>query len=89
MFIKSSTETLNLFDPKKLDIQYLINLPSHDQTYLNQQKEKFKYKFLPEARFPNGAFYYNFICNPDVIHFNYVIGKNKKKTMKRYGEWYL
>ena len=45
MFIKSSTETLNLFDPKKLDIQYLINLPSHDQTYLNQQRKNLNTNF--------------------------------------------
>jgi len=89
MLIKSSTKTRELFNPKNLDLDYIINLPSHDQTYLNQKKEGFKYKYLDLNKFPNGAYYYNFICDPSIIHFNYVIGNSKKKIMKRYGEWYI
>tara|TARA_B100001996_G_scaffold133739_2_gene101798 strand:- start:8074 stop:8778 length:705 start_codon:yes stop_codon:yes gene_type:complete len=89
MMIKSQEETLNLFNPNNLDIEKIIKLPSHDQTYLNQNKESFKYNFLPIQEFPNGAFFMNFETNPKIIHFNYLIGKNKKKTMQKCGEWYL
>ena len=89
MSIKSSKETVDLFDIKKINIDELINLPSHDQTYINLHKDKFKYKFLPPSKFPNGAYFSKFVTNPNIIHFNYFVGKNKIKTMKKYNEWYV
>lgn len=89
MFLKSTNETRLLFNPKNIDFEHLINLPSHDQTYINNLKDNFKYSFLPPVNFPNGAFYYNFETSPKAIHFNYIIGKKKKKIMKKFNEWYL
>ena len=63
----------------------------HDQGYINSEKEKLNYKKLPSELFPNGSYFYkNFKqINPKIIHFNYVIGRKKITTMKKYGEWYL
>jgi len=89
MFIKSSNKSVELFNPEPKKVSEIIELPSHDQTYLNLNKKEFKYKFLPLSEFPNGAYFTNFKTKPSIVHFNYIIGKNKKKIMQKMGEWYL
>lgn len=89
MLIKSSLKTIELFNINNINLEELVKLPSHDQTFLNQNKKNFNYKFLSSHKFPNGAYFSNFITNPYAIHFNYFIGSKKKKIMKKYGEWYI
>lgn len=89
MMIKSTSETKKIFNPSEINIESIINMPAHDQTYLNNLKEGFKYKFLSPLLFPNGAFYFNYLTKPKVIHFNYIVGKDKKNKMKKIKEWYI
>lgn len=89
MLIKSNKETIELFDLKKINKEELVNLPSHDQTYINLNKDKFKYRFLSPSNFPNGAYFSKFETDPKIIHFNYFVGQNKIKTMRKYKQWYL
>ena len=88
MMIKSNNKTKKIFNPDEIDFESIINLPAHDQTYLNNLKNKFTYKFLSPILFPNGSFYFNFLTEPKIIHFNYIIGKAKKNKMKKMNEWY-
>ena len=88
MMIKSTNKTKKLFNPDEIDIESIINLPAHDQTYLNNLKKEFKFKFLSPVLFPNGSFYFNYVTKPKIIHFNYIIGNAKKNKMKKMKEWY-
>jgi hypothetical protein len=91
MFIKSNVNTLNFFNPKY--IKHKKNTVGwDDQIYINNNKDKLKYKMLPIELFPNGNYYYNNnnkIINPYLIHFNWIIGDKKKKKMCDYNKWYL
>jgi len=89
MMIKSTSETKKIFNPNEIDVESIIKLPAHDQTYLNNLKNNFRYKFLSPVLFPNGSFYFNYLTEPKIIHFNYIIGKAKKNKMKKMKEWYI
>jgi hypothetical protein len=88
MFIKSNELTLNLFDFKncKPDCKGW-----GDQIYINQIKKKLKYEKLPLNLYPNGQYYYkNFDrIRPYMIHFNWVIGHDKKSKMLHHKKWYM
>ena len=91
MFIKSNSNTLNFFNPKY--IEHKKNTSGwDDQVYINNNKHKLKYKMLPIELFLNGKYYYNnnnIIKNPYLIHFNWIVGHEKKEKMRKYGKWYL
>ena len=90
MAIKSNHKTREFFNIKNISREQILT-GLHDQGYINLNKNKLEYKILPLDKFPNGAHYYNNSENLDpwIIHFNYVIGKKKKKIIKNFGEWYL
>lgn len=90
MNIKRNKDTLKFFNPESIPIETIMS-GLHDQQYINENKDKLKYKKLPLDLFPNGAHFYanHNKLDPYIIHFNYVIGSKKKKLMKKYGEWYL
>ena len=89
MVIKSSDKTISLFDPRISSVDAQDGWG--DQIYLNQIKNKIKYKTLPLNLFPNGKFFKknHSRINPYMIHFNFVIGHNKKKFMQDYNYWFL
>lgn len=90
MFIKSNYNTLHFFNPNY--IKHKKNTTGwDDQIYINNNKHKIKYKMLPIELFPNGNYYYkNFnILTPYLIHFNWIIGNEKKEKMIEYNKWYL
>ena len=89
MKIKSNKKTLEFFNPKNIPDE-LIMKGLHDQEYINVNKHMLNYLKLPLEHYPNGAHFYNNSAeiDPYIIHFNYVIGKKKKKLMKVYKEWY-
>jgi len=91
MYIKSDKKTINFFKPDDKLIKKFNKYATHDQTYINKNKNRFKYSMLPLSDFPNGAHYYknNENLDPYLIHFNYVIGEKKQQVMKDYDEWYL
>lgn len=89
MFIKSTNNTKNIFNP--ITVKKFIRNKWGDQTYINQMKGKMKFKMLPLRLFPNGRFYYSKSSqlNPKMIHFNWVQGHHKKKRMIAYNKWFL
>ena len=91
MLIKSNKKTQKFFNPKNVPFEKILNYKAHDQTHINKSKNKFKYKMLPLHLFPNGPYFYENAKNidPFMIHFNFLIGHDKKEKMKMFGEWYL
>jgi len=64
-----------------LNIKYGNNIPQN----------KLKFKSLPLNLFPNGS-YYNTNhekLTPYMIHFNYIVGKQKQEYMKKFNKWLL
>jgi len=90
MFIKSNRHTINLFNPQ-LTEQYKNTKEWDDQVYINEIKDKLKFKKLPLDLFPNGRYYFkNYsTIKPYIIHFNWLIGHEKKEKMKEYNKWYI
>ena len=90
MYIKSNETTRNFFKPTPKLIRKFNKYKTHDQTYINKNKNKFSYIKLPLNDFPNGAHYYQFhdTLDPYIVHFNYVRGDEKLIRMKTHGEWY-
>jgi len=89
MFIKSNTKTLSLFNP--VNVEKYRNIEGWgDQIYVNSIKNKIKFKKLPLQLFPTGRYYYEYNKNiqPYMIHFNWVVGHEKKNRMKYYNKWY-
>ena len=91
MLIKSNKKMIKFFDPEKIPINKIINYKTHDQTHLNKNLAKFKYFILPMKHFPNGPFFYENYneIDPYIVHFNYILGKDKISRMKELNEWYL
>lgn len=91
MYIKSNETTKEFFKPTKKLIRKFTKYKTHDQSYINKNRKKFKYSILPLDDFPNGAHFYEYSksLDPYLIHFNYVRGDEKLNLMKKHGEWYL
>jgi hypothetical protein len=91
MFIKSNKNTISFFNPLNYKM-YKKDTRWNDQLYINNNKHRIKFKKLPLYLFPTGKFYYDFnknINNPYLIHFNWIIGNNKKQKMLQYNKWYI
>ncbi len=90
MFIKSNEKTKLFFNPK--NIENNRNKEGWgDQLYVNSNIYKLKFKKLPLKLFPTGNYYYqyNIDIQPYLIHFNWVIGHEKKTKMIKYNKWYI
>ena len=89
MFIKSNQLTISLFSPENVEA-YKNKRYWDDQVYVNEIKHKLKYKKLPLALFPTGKYYYNYNDNikPYLIHFNWIVGNEKKSKMISYNKWF-
>jgi hypothetical protein len=87
MFIQSSPATIQIFDPRKVNMK---NSDWDDQAYLNGESPKMKTARLPIELFPNGCFYFqnHSELNPYMIHFNWLIGNQKREKMISLGKWY-
>lgn len=91
MFIKSSDKTLKLFDFNCCNMD--VTSTWKEQPYINNKIKTLgiNVTLLDKLLFPNGYIYYNHtdkIINPYLIHFNWVIGDEKKTLMKKYKKWY-
>ena len=91
MLIKSNKKMLKFFNPQNIPLDKFNKLTTHDQTYINKSRAKFNYNVLPLNHFPNGPHYYSqkSVPEPYIIHFNYLLGMEKKAKMQEYGEWYI
>jgi len=85
MLIKKTENTLKIFNSDK------INNFKCDQAYINNIKEELDYGVLHLDLFPHGFHYRHnaSIIKPYIIHFNWIIGKDKIKKMKEWGKWYI
>jgi hypothetical protein len=90
IFIKSNAKTLHLFNPTKMQVNK-NEKGWGDQIYINKIKDKLKFKMLPLELFPNGQYFYNNVdqITPYLIHFNWIIGHDKKAKMTKFSKWYL
>lgn len=89
MFIKSTPNTLALFNPAMMAMNK-SQKGWDDQVYINSIKSKLVYRRLPLNLFPNGKYYYhNSNIQPYLIHFNWVVGHEKQKKMIHYKKWLI
>jgi hypothetical protein len=91
MIINSNKKTKKFFKPSEKLNNKFLKYKTHDQTHINKNLNKFKYKMLPLDAFPNGPHFYTNHENldPYIVHFNYLLGEKKEDSMKTYKEWYL
>lgn len=97
MYVRSNDNTKIYFniDIPEFTSQYTECMKhNNDQTYMN----KFIIPYLnvqlfPLNKFPNGNFFYNYsekIKDSIVmVHFNWVVGHEKKDRMKKYNMWLI
>lgn len=90
MFIKSNPNTISIFNPDEVE-SFKDTLGWDDEVYVNEVKNKLKFKMLPLKLFPNGKYFYENSkkINPYLIHFNWIVGDKKKRQMVYFGGWYL
>jgi len=90
MFIRSTKNTISLFDPKNVE-EFRNKVGWGDQIYVNSLKKKLVYDVLDLKLFPNGKYYYknHLTLKPYLIHFNWVLGSNKKEKMKSFNKYLL
>ena len=88
MFIKSTENTRQFFNP--VYVEHKKNTVGWgDQMYVNNHKHKIRYQLLPVELFPNGKYYYSHpTIQPFLIHFNWVVGHEKRAKMRKHGKWY-
>ena len=65
-----------------------------DQDYINKRLHSLSipYKTLPRTEFPNGVFLRDERYkqnNPALLHFNHIVGMDKKRFMKKQDSWLL
>jgi hypothetical protein len=86
MLIKSNEKMLSLFNPDTVK----NNEGWNDQLHINTFRNTIKYKELPLDLFPTGKHYYNNSnLTPYLIHFNWVVGHEKKNKMIFYKKWLI
>jgi hypothetical protein len=94
MAIRSTPATRAVFelDPARLDPLW------DDQKYLNAlfTSGRLRVGVLPLALFPNGQYFLRHTSalnrampGPFLVHFNWIIGKEKRKVMKAHGRWFV
>jgi len=91
MLFQSNKKVLKLINPDRFTIKKFSKFKFHDQTYINNIKSKFNYRLLDLDDFPNGAHFkkYKNSLDPYIVHYNYILGHEKKNQMIKDGNWYL
>jgi len=89
MFIKSTERTIKYFDPQNV-LNNKNTVGWDDQVYVNNNNSVIKFSLLPKDLFPVGRKYFqdHSVITPMMIHFNWVVGNNKRDIMKVYNKWY-
>jgi len=95
MYLRASPLTLDFTNLEKYGS--VFDKATGDQEYLHKFIKKWKYKQLPQSKFPNGRYLYLIIktkqklweaqeTTPYIVHMNFVIGgKNKLKKHEKFG----
>lgn len=89
MLIKSTDRTRRLLAPNVVRTTATITTGWDDQVYVNAIKDQLSYQLLPLDLFPNGRYYraYASTMSPHLVHFNWVIGRNKAFDIVRYRKY--
>ncbi len=95
MYVRSNSRTKMYFNieiPEFSERYKLCSKHSADQTYINLFiAPHLRVHLFPLNKFPNGNYFYNFGDNIKdsivMVHFNWVVGHEKKERMKKYGMW--
>jgi hypothetical protein len=90
MMIRSTKNTREAFSMATMSP--VVDEEFCDQLYLNEViRNAVRTSVLPLAEYPNGAWLQQFGPDPraKVYHFNYLVGHQKKETMRASGKWYL
>ena len=90
ILIQSTPTTLQLFNPVNVE-RFRDVVGWGDQLYLNDISSQVKYDVLPLSKFPNGRYYYANCqtIKPYMIHFNWVVGHEKRQKMIEHEKWYM
>lgn len=88
MVLKSNFKTKYLFNPNTISKN---NFEIHDQEIINSKKKWINYKYLDQESFCNGSYFLENSekLDPILIHFNYIVGDDKKEIMKDQNCWYI
>jgi hypothetical protein len=93
--IRSNQRMRSLYDCMSERSQYQYTrcaLQNNDQTYFNLYvKPHCTVRALPLRDYPNGGVFYRDAASlsPTMVHFNWIVGHEKKEKMKEYNMWLL
>jgi hypothetical protein len=95
MYIRSNSNTLKHFNieiPEFAERYNQFTKHTCDQHYLNIYIRPFlDVKVFPLNKFPNGNYFYNFSDkireSITMVHFNWIVGHEKRDRMKKYNMW--
>lgn len=97
MYIRSNDITKQYFNveiPEFKERYKICSKAAADQTYINLFIAPYlNTHILPLNKFPNGQYFYNF--NEQIkdlivmVHFNWVVGHEKKDKIKKYNMWLI
>ena len=95
LYVTSNDKTKKLFntDIPEFEQRYdQCKKANNDQTYINLYiKPHINIRLFPLYKYPNGNYffkYHKFIMDSLVmVHFNWIIGNDKKEQMKKYNMW--
>lgn len=90
ILIRATDNMKDVFNPVHVE-NYIGDINWDDQTYINGKLDRIKYKRLELELYPNGRFYKKNkeMINPYMIHFNWIVGHDKRDKMKDNGKWYI
>lgn len=83
MYISNNISTRTLFKYNN------ENKHSSDQYYVNQKRKHLKIPSIQLDRtlFPNGIYIHDVPPNAFILHYNYIVGNNKRICMKENNHW--
>jgi hypothetical protein len=95
LYVKTNDVTKKYFNIENTEFIAAYNQcmkHNNDQTYINTCiKPYLNTKLFPLNKFPNGNYFYNFsdkiMDSIVMVHFNWVVGHEKKERMKKYNMW--
>lgn len=90
MLLKNTLNTRAFLNFRKYCNQKSIEVcPAGDQSYVNVARNLIRFDTLPNDLFPNGSWLPNISKDAVLVHYNWILGKDKVKRMKTYGHWFI
>ena len=97
LYVQSNDKTRKYFNTEISEFEQRYTeckKQNNDQTYINLYIKPFlNIRMFPLYMFPNGQYFFKhhrFIADSIVmVHYNWIIGENKKEQMKKYNMWLI